>query len=190
MWKKVFLFCCLLTAFSLSYASDKGGEMTISSPAFKDKEPIPEKYTCDGDDISPPLVFNNVPVETKSLALIMDDPDAPMGTFVHWVVYDIKPDIREIPEDQPHSSTILDGAKQGKNDFLKIGYGGPCPPNGKHRYFFKLYALDTMLDLDPGLTKEELLKYIQRHIIAQSILVGTYERKKKKNIFSKIFTIF
>ncbi len=188
MFKKLCLIIFVILFSSFMEAQDKGAQMRLLSPAFKDKSEIPTKFTCDGEDISPPLMIKNVPKEAKSLALIMDDPDAPMGTFVHWVVYDIDPSTTLIEENQPHTPTILNGAKQGKNDFPKIGYGGPCPPNGRHRYFFKLYALDAKLDLDPGLTKEELLKHIQRHVIAQSVFMGTYERKKRKfNLFSFFF---
>ncbi len=188
MFKKLLVILILILFSSSLQAQDKGAKMRLLSPAFKDKSEIPVKFTCDGEDISPPLMIKNVPKEAKSLALIMDDPDAPRGTFVHWVVYDIDPSITLIEENQPHTPTILNGAKQGKNDFPKIGYGGPCPPSGKHRYFFKLYALDAKLDLDPGLTKAELLEHIQRHIIAQSVFMGTYERKKKKfNLFSFFF---
>jgi len=187
MFKKIFLFCCIILFSSLLEAKDKGGEMRIISSAFDDKSAIPAKYTCEGEDISPPLTFENIPQEAKSLALIVDDPDAPGGTFVHWVVYDIDPHTVKIPENQPNSSTILKGAKQGTNDFPKIGYGGPCPPNGEHRYFFKLYALDAMLDLDPSLTKLQLLKHMQRHIIAQSILIGTYQKRVKRGFFSFLF---
>jgi Raf kinase inhibitor-like YbhB/YbcL family protein len=146
--------------------------LTITSPAFKNGEFIPARFTCDGPDVNPALVIGNVPPEAKSLALIMDDPDAPGGMWVHWVVWNIDPKTREIPEKSAPA-----GAKQGVNDFRKASYGGPCPPPGTHRYFFKLYALDTMLDLVPKTTKTDLEQAMQGHILAQGELMGRYKRK-------------
>ncbi|MCX7722324.1 MAG: YbhB/YbcL family Raf kinase inhibitor-like protein, partial [Verrucomicrobiae bacterium] len=123
-------------------------KIQVTSPAFQDGKPIPSKYTCDGEDVSPPLNWTNVPPEAKSLVLISDDPDAPVGTWVHWVLYDLPPTTAGLSEGVPKSSELPNGAKQGINDFRRIGYGGPCPPPGKpHRYYFKLYALDTVLGL-------------------------------------------
>lgn len=146
--------------------------MKISSPAFKHNEMIPAKYTCDGADVNPALAIENAPAEAKSLALIMDDPDAPRGTWVHWVVWNVNPKIREIKE-----NTVPDGGKQGMNDFRKHDYGGPCPPSGTHRYFFKLYALDTILDIQPNATKAQLEGAMKGHIIARTEMVGLYTRK-------------
>lgn len=146
--------------------------MKISSPAFKHNETIPSKYTCDGADVNPALVIERVPAEAKSLALIMDDPDAPRGTWVHWVVWNVNPKIKEITE-----NTVPDGGKQGMNDFRKHDYGGPCPPSGTHRYFFKLYALDTILDIGPNTTKAQLESAMKNHIIAQTETIGLYKRK-------------
>ncbi len=146
--------------------------MTITSTAFKSNESIPVKYTCDGADINPPLVIENVPSVAKSLALIVDDPDAPRGTWVHWVVWNIDPATREIKE---HS--IPDGAQQGTNDFRKLDYGGPCPPSGTHRYFFKLYALDKVLNLGPNTTKAALESAMKGHILARAEIIGLYKRK-------------
>ncbi len=151
--------------------------MEIKSPAFEAGGLIPPKYTCDGQDISPPLSWTNVPDHTKSLALICDDPDAPMGTWVHWVIFNLPADLKELPENTPFQKTLQNGAKQGKNDFRKIGYGGPCPPSGTHRYFFKLYALDTALNLEAGITKADLLKAMEGHILAESPLMGKYKRR-------------
>jgi Raf kinase inhibitor-like YbhB/YbcL family protein len=148
------------------------GTMKISSPAFKHNEMIPSKYTCDGADVNPALVIEGVPAEAKSLALIMDDPDAPRGTWVHWVVWNVNPKIREIKE-----NTVPDGGKQGINDFRKHDYGGPCPPSGTHRYFFKLYALDATLDLGPNATKAQLESAMKGHIIARTEMIGLYTRK-------------
>lgn len=151
-------------------------EIRITSPAFEEGGMIPRKYTCDGSDVSPPLVWTSVPEGAKTLALICDDPDAPMGTWVHWVVFNIPASTRELPENIPPQKTLASGAKQGINDFGKIGYGGPCPPGGTHRYYFKLYALDTEINLEAGATKTELLKAMEGHILAQGQLMGKYKR--------------
>lgn len=150
---------------------------TITSTAFKEGKSIPQKYTCDGQDISPQLGWQSVPPNTKSLALIADDPDAPMGTWVHWVIFNIPPTTTELSESVPTEKTLPNGALQGINDFKNYGYGGPCPPSGTHRYYFKLYALDTALKLSAGITKPELLKAMERHIVAQAQLMGRYSRK-------------
>ena len=150
--------------------------MEIKSSAFKEGEMIPKQYTCDGADISPPLSWSNTPNGTKSFALVCDDPDAPMGTWVHWVMYNIPENVNHLPENVRHDKKLLDGTLQGITDFRRTGYGGPCPPGGTHRYYFKLYALDKMLDLAPGVTKEELLKAMEGHIITQAQLMGKYKR--------------
>ena len=151
-------------------------EIKLESTAFKEGGMIPKKYTCDGKDISPPLSWGTVPEGTQSLALICDDPDAPMGTWVHWVIFDIPPHITEFPEGIPPKKILENGIKQGKNDFGKIGYGGPCPPGGTHRYYFKLYALNKKLTLEPGVTKDELLEAMKECILAQGQLMGKYKR--------------
>ncbi len=150
--------------------------MKITSQSFKEGELMPEKYTCDGANISPQLTFSDIPANTKSLAIISDDPDAPAGDWVHWVIYNIPPTINELKENFPRDKELKDGTKQGKNDFGKIGYDGPCPPGGIHRYYFKLYALDIVLEKDYGLTKKELLKAMEGHIIAETSLMGKYKR--------------
>jgi Raf kinase inhibitor-like YbhB/YbcL family protein len=137
---------------------------------------IPEKYTCDGIDVSPPLVLSSVPDSTKTLALICDDPDAPMGTWVHWVLFNLPANITELPENIRPEKELENGAKQGMNDFHKIGYGGPCPPGGTHRYYFKLYALDTELNLEAGVTKSQLLEAMEGHILGEGQLMGRYKR--------------
>ena len=150
----------------------------IESPAFENGKTIPKKYTCDGEDISPPLRWHDVPPETKSLALICDDPDAPLMTWVHWVIYCIPPSKNELEEGIPKNETLSWGGKQGKNSWGKIGYGGPCPPGRKpHRYYFRLYALDAMLDLPPGLKKKDLLKKMEGHVIGQAEIMGKYGRE-------------
>jgi len=149
----------------------------LTSTAFNEGNAIPKKYTCDSEDISPPLAWNGVPASAKSLALIVDDPDAPVGTWVHWVLYDMPPGLTGLNEAINKTPTIQGVGTQGTNDFRKTGYGGPCPPRGKpHRYFFRLYALDTALNLKPGATRRELDKAMQGHILAQGQLFGTYGR--------------
>ncbi len=151
--------------------------ITVASPAFQSGATIPKQFTGDGDDKSPPLHWSEPPRGTKSLALICDDPDAPVGTWVHWVLYNLPAGTRELEEGVPTTETLNNGAKQGKNDFGKIGYGGPAPPKGKpHRYFFKLYALDRSVDLSPGATKAQLVKAMKGHILAEGQLVGRYGR--------------
>jgi Raf kinase inhibitor-like YbhB/YbcL family protein len=159
---------------------DEEAAMTIqlTSSAFTEGASIPAKYTCDGQDSSPPLKWSDLPQGARSLALVADDPDAPAGTWVHWVIYNIPSTVTELPEGLPTTETISNGAAQGANDFKRLGYGGPCPPRGNpHRYFFKLYALDTELSLKPGATKKELLRAMEGHILAQGQLLGTYKRK-------------
>jgi Raf kinase inhibitor-like YbhB/YbcL family protein len=148
----------------------------VTSSAFKDGEIIPKQYTCDGNDISPPLTWSGAPQETKSIALICDDPDAPMGTWVHWVLFNLPPASNALPAEVSSARVLDNGAKHGKNDFRRFGYGGPCPPGGTHRYYFKVYALDSVLDLDPGITKADLVKAMQGHIIAEGQLMGRYKR--------------
>ena len=151
-------------------------DIKFTSSAFEESGMIPSKYTCDGQDISVPLKFEDVPDGTVSMALISDDPDAPMGTWVHWVIFNLPLDTTELSEDVPSQEILPNGAKQGKNDFKKIGYNGPAPPRGTHRYYFKIYALDTQLDLEPGITKKQLLKAMEGHILAKGELMGKYTR--------------
>ena len=152
--------------------------MQLTSTAFAEGAAIPAKHTCDARNVSPPLKWSGVPAGAKSLALIVDDPDAPSGTWVHWVLYDLPAAAGELAEDVPKSQYVTGGAKQGLNDFRHLGYGGPCPPPGKpHRYFFRLYALDAVLDLKPGLTKKDIEKAMEGHILDRAQLMGTYQRK-------------
>ena len=149
----------------------------LNSSAFKENDVIPKKYTCDDRDLSPPLKWSHPPEGTKSFALISDDPDAPVGTWVHWVLYDLPAEARELPEGVLTSETLSNGAKQGLTDFHRVGYGGPCPPPGSyHRYFFKLYALDTKLNLPPRATKSQLLEAMKGHIVGETELMGRYKR--------------
>lgn len=156
----------------------KSNTMKLESPAFQANGPIPAKYTCDGVNISPPLLWSTPPQNTQSLALIVDDPDAPAGTFVHWVVYNLPIEHHQLPERVAAQPTIPGGGIQGRNDFGRLGYGGPCPPSGTHRYFFKLYALDRSLDLAQGATKAQLLYAMESHVLAKTELVGLYKRQK------------
>ena len=151
-------------------------DIIITSSAFEDSALIPPEYTCDGDDISPPLQWETVPEATKSIALISDDPDAPVGTWVHWVLFNIPAMTRGLPGSIPPDKVLENGARHGTNDFRKLGYGGPCPPGGTHRYYFKLYALDTELNLESGITKAQLLKAVDGHIVAEGQLMGKYKR--------------
>ena len=148
----------------------------VTSSAFEEGGMIPRKYTCDGADVSPPLAWTGIPEGAKTIALINDDPDAPMGTWVHWVLFNLPARIQEIHEAIPAEKELTNGARQGRNDFRKIGYGGPCPPGGTHRYYFKLYALDTVLNLPAGATKAELLKAMEGHILEEGQLMGRYKR--------------
>jgi Raf kinase inhibitor-like YbhB/YbcL family protein len=146
----------------------------LTSPAFASGQPIPAQYTCDGQDISPPLQWHDAPKDTQSFALIMDDPDAPAGDWVHWLLYNLPADLRELLE----NAALPQGSQTGKNSWGRFEYGGPCPPRGTHRYFFKLYALNTTLDQAAGNSKAHLLKAIARHTLAQAELMGTYSRQK------------
>ncbi|HYA27026.1 MAG TPA: YbhB/YbcL family Raf kinase inhibitor-like protein [Thermodesulfovibrionales bacterium] len=148
-------------------------QMKISSTAFGHNKPIPKKYTCDGSDVNPPLKFEEIPANARSLALIVDDPDAPMGTWVHWVVWNIDPKTTEIKE-----NSVPKGSMQGMNDFRKHDYGGPCPPSGTHRYFFKLYALDMTLNIGTSAGKTALESSMKGHILAEEQLIGLYERSR------------
>jgi Raf kinase inhibitor-like YbhB/YbcL family protein len=151
-------------------------ELQVTSTAFQQGGVIPAQYTCDGADISPPLTWTKGPGSTQSYALIADDPDAPMGTWVHWVAYNIPATATSLSENVVKKESLSDGTVQGVNDFKRYGYGGPCPPGGTHRYFFKVYALDTVLKTGPGLTKKKLLREIEGHILGQGELMGTYSR--------------
>ena len=151
--------------------------MKLTSTAFQAGGDIPAKYTCSGPDVSPALSWTDPPRDTRSFALIADDPDAPAGTWVHWVVYDLPASARQLPENVPKTESILAGGMQGQNDFRKTGYGGPCPPPGNaHRYYFKLYALDSQLNLKPGATKKAVEEALQGHVLAQAELMGRFKR--------------
>jgi Raf kinase inhibitor-like YbhB/YbcL family protein len=152
------------------------GLFAISSSAFAHESPIPVRYSCDGDNTSPPLAWSDPPQGTQSFALIHDDPDAPAGTWVHWVLFNIPGDSLSLEGAIPAQETLGDGSLHGENSWGRRDYGGPCPPGGTHRYFFKLYALDTLLELEAGADKEALLAAMEGHILAEAELMGTFAR--------------
>jgi Raf kinase inhibitor-like YbhB/YbcL family protein len=167
------LFMGMVLVFSASVSKEVSATaaLQITSTAFQNNGHIPRQYTCDGEDINPPLVIENCPQGTKSIAVICDDPDAP-GTWVHWVIWNIDPSVKEIK-----GNTVPTGAVEGMNDFKKHQYRGPCPPSGTHRYFFKVYAMDTMLGISPNSQKADLEKAMQGHILAKGELIGLYKRR-------------
>jgi len=162
-------------------AAREGGtgssRLVLTSPAFQEGRQIPVRHSCDGDDVSPALAWSGVPVETRGFVLICDDPDAPRGTWVHWLLYNLPAEATALEEAVPTLPELPSGARQGINDAGDVGYGGPCPPPGKpHRYFFRLHALDTLLSLPPGLHRPELDRAMAGHILARGTLMGTYQR--------------
>lgn len=154
-------------------------DFELSSPAFVAGKSIPQVYTCEGKNISPPLVWEGEPKGTQSFVLICDDPDAPR-LWTHWVVYNIPPISKNLKENIPPKKTLPDGTLQGLSDFKSVGYGGPCPPSGTHRYFFKLYALDTLLEVPPSASRQEVEKAMKGHILAEASYMGTYKLSQKK----------
>jgi Raf kinase inhibitor-like YbhB/YbcL family protein len=166
-------------AYSFAVGSAQGAPMplSISSTSFPDGGEIPKKFTCDAEDVSPQLSWTQAPINTKSFALIADDPDAPVGTWTHWVLFDLPESFNALAEGVPKTGDLPVGGRQGMNDFRKTGYGGPCPPPGKaHRYFFRLFALDSMLGLKSGTTRQEVEKAMKGHVLAQAEWMGKYHR--------------
>jgi Raf kinase inhibitor-like YbhB/YbcL family protein len=151
--------------------------ISLTSSAFKEGEAIPAQYACSGRNVSPPLAWGDVPAETKSIALVLEDPDVPVRPFTHWVVYNLPAGARALPEGVPKERELAGGGRQGKNDLLQIGYQGPCPPFGTHRYYFKLYALNAELDLAAGASKQDLLKVMYGHILDEGQLMGRYGKQ-------------
>jgi Raf kinase inhibitor-like YbhB/YbcL family protein len=172
------LFVTSVWSSSIQGAESKSSSsMELKSLAFQNGADIPRKHTCDAEDVSPVLRWDNVPAGTKAFALIVDDPDAPVGTWVHWVIYDLPSETKELAEGTAKSEILEHGAKQGANDFRRVGYGGPCPPPGSpHRYLFKLYALDATTNLKPRAAKQQLLDAIKGHILGEAQLMGRYGR--------------
>ncbi|MFA5039195.1 MAG: YbhB/YbcL family Raf kinase inhibitor-like protein [Candidatus Omnitrophota bacterium] len=170
----VFLLLVFLQFFLI------GGQamaLEFRSSSFSHESSIPSNFTCEGSDISPQLSWGGAPEGTKSFALIADDPDAPAKTWTHWVIYNIPQDSTGLPQDFPHDPALPDGIRQGINDSGETGYGGPCPPPGKpHRYYFRLYALDSLLELEKNATKDQLLRAMKGHILEEAVLMGTYKR--------------
>lgn len=150
--------------------------LELRSEAFDDGSEIPAEYTCDGENVSPALAWSGAPDATESFVLIMDDPDAPGGTFVHWIAYDLPASTTELSRDVPPETVLPPGGVHGENSWGRLGYGGPCPPDGTHRYVFKLYALDTSLRLAPGAGKRAVLDAMEGHVVADARLVGEYTR--------------
>jgi Raf kinase inhibitor-like YbhB/YbcL family protein len=169
-----FLFLSLFgLALSDTFSQEpKPDEFKVTSPVFDNNKDIPRRYACDGKNINPPFEIKNVPPQAKSLALLIDDLDAPRGTYVHWILWNIDPMVKEIKED-----SVPEGAVQGTNDFKKRNYGGPCPPSRAHRYLFKVFALDRRLDLGSDSTKMDLQKAMKGHVIAEAQLIGRYKKK-------------
>ncbi len=174
-----FLSGCLLSSVLLPVAPGRAqsGQMKLESPAFTQGQAIPRQYSCEGAGISPPLRWSDPPQGTTSFALIVDDPDAPVGDFVHWVIYDLPAATRSLPEAVPTTDSAAGGV-QGRSSFRRIGYGGPCPPSGMHHYYFRLYALDAPLSLPAGAVKKELETAMQGHIRGKAELMGTYQKGK------------
>jgi Raf kinase inhibitor-like YbhB/YbcL family protein len=175
--KRVLLTAVLLSACASARAEEAKMQFTLSSPSFQSNQPMRAKHSCEGADASPALKWEGAPAGAKSFALICDDPDAPGGSWVHWVIYGIPAKTTELPESVAKTDSVS-GAKQGMNDFGKVGYGGPCPPpgHGVHHYHFRLYALDTELNLAPRLTRRQLDSAMKGHVLAQRELIGTYQR--------------
>ena len=190
MWKTLMILSVAICLFvSCANRSSAPAQQTTSTPvnenksgikltskAFNEGQAIPRGYTCDGANVSPPLEWTGVPKSAKTLVIVADDPDAPAGTWVHWVLYNLPYDVIGMVENTPPIETLSGGGMQGTNDFQKTGYGGPCPPRGSHRYFFKIYALDSELPLKPGASKADLEPAMEGHIISQGQLIGTYRR--------------
>lgn len=174
----LFLMGALLAAFLLSGEAQgwRSQKLELRSAAFGEGERIPSDFTCDGADMSPPLTWSGVPDNAQSLAIMVEDPDAPVKDWTHWLIYDLPPSLTKLPAGIIAGREFLVGGAQGLNDFKKQGYGGPCPPSGEHRYVFKLYALDTKLHLEAGASKQELLQGMQGHILAEGSLTGQYDR--------------
>ena len=173
----VSLVLTLSIPFALAGDAPEKGALKLTSPVFENNSPLPPRYTCDGENINPPLTIKNVPRKAKSLALLLDDQDAPRGSYVHWIVWNIDPETKDIKEDSVPADAV-----EGTNDFKKRNYGGPCPPTRAHRYVFKLYALDIRLNLEASSTKAALEKAMKGHILAQTQLLTSYKKvgKEKK----------
>jgi Raf kinase inhibitor-like YbhB/YbcL family protein len=177
--KMISVLLCFLVAAPNAYgikSNERRSPMELTSSAFQHEGKIPDKYSCKGQDISPPLKWVNAPAGTKSFVLVCDDPDAPVGTWDHWLLFNIPASVSELPEGIPSQPELSNGARHGRNSWGRNDYGGPCPPGGTHRYFFKFYALDITLDLKPGAAKREIMKAMENHILAKTELMGRFSR--------------
>jgi Raf kinase inhibitor-like YbhB/YbcL family protein len=174
----LFLMGMILMVFPVFGQAREGimQKIEVRSSAFGEGDRIPSDFTCDGADMSPPIEWSGVPATAQSLAIIVDDPDAPSGNWTHWLVYGLPPDLTQLKAGIAAEEELPGGALQGRTDFGRTGYGGPCPPSGEHRYFFKVYALNAMLRLKSGVSKQELLRAMQGHILAEGVLMGRYDR--------------
>ena len=152
------------------------GKIDVRSSAFGEGDRIPSDFTCDGADMSPPIEWSGVPAKARSLAVIVEDPDAPAGNWTHWLVYDLPPDLTQLPAGISSGEKLPVAGSQGRTDFGKTGYRGPCPPKGEHRYFFRVYALDAIFRLKPGVSRQELSQAMQGHVLAEGALMGKYDR--------------
>ena len=177
-FRLIFILAAIFFLFP-SAISRASNELALRSSAFKEAEAIPAKYTCEGKNVSPPLRWANVPAAAQSLVLLLEDPDAPAGTFTHWLLYNLPPAIDMLPEALPSILKLANGERHAKNDFGITGYGGPCPPQGAHRYFFRIFALDIQLPLEAGAPYQEVRRAMESHILARGELMGRYEKNKK-----------
>lgn len=174
------LLACGSQSSAINNDIGKGAAMgfALHTTQWKAGENIPVQFTCDGDNVSPPLQWDGAPAGTQSYSLVVEDPDAPGGTFIHWVLYDLPAGAKELPKDVSKQENLADGARQGRNSFGHIGYGGPCPPPGPaHRYYFRLYALDQKPALDAGAKRADLERAMRGHILAQTEFMGRYQRR-------------
>jgi len=163
----------------MTLAAPAGAGFTITTAAFAPGTAVPSVHTCDGADTSPPLAWSGAPAGTKAFALVVHDPDAPAGDWLHWVAWNIPAAVHALPEGIPKKELLPDGMRQGKNDFGKTGYGGPCPPSGTHHYVFALYAIDAMLSLPASAPRDQIEKEIRAHLLAEAEVTGTYQRRKR-----------
>lgn len=181
LWMGIAIAACDTHMSIANLSPPQGAQpIEITSTAFAPGALIPVQQTCDGKDLSPALAWEGIPADTQSIVIIAEDPDAPLKPFTHWVLYDLPPKIRQLPAGLPPQPFLETGGGHGKNDFGRYGYGGPCPPNGTHRYIFRLYAIDKLLDLPAGATKTEVLAAIAGHVKATGELMGKYSRQKQK----------
>ena len=170
--------CLILSAYGRA-ACAATGDLVVTSPAFDDGGMMPDRYAYRGENVSPPIWWSNVPQSAKTVAIICDDPDAPGGSWVHWIIFNIPSASGGTPEGVPHGEALPGGIRQGMNDFRKIGYDGPAPPSGTHRYYFNVYVLDRKIDIRPGSSAKDILAAMEGHILAKGSLMGRYAAKDR-----------